>query len=306
MIMAQFQYFLILIILGVDVHLGTSQLKGLAADTIIDDDITNVIEARPQEKNNQIPQIVRHPNRSYQPQGLKGSEHLWSIFPCPPHEFACTEQTPWLDCIPESRRCDGIEDCWLDGSDESESLCTPPCSADMFVCADGLQCIPQSRKCDGGAECRDGSDESEALCIPPCSDDMFACADGLKCVEESFRCDGYNNCEDGSDESKSLCTPPCLNDMFACADGLKCITHYHQCDKRPDCEDGSDENSSNCPFLIVCSDNQFACADGSHCIPESWRCTGDDVFFNCEDGSDESDSLCTPPCSDDMFAWAFM
>ena len=107
MIMAQFRYFLILIILGVDVHLGTSQLKGLATDSIIDEDITNVIEARPQEKDSHIPQIFRHANRSYRLQGLKGSEHIWSPISCPPHQFACTTQTPWDACIPESKRCDG-------------------------------------------------------------------------------------------------------------------------------------------------------------------------------------------------------
>ena len=175
-------------------------------------------------------------NPSHQIQGLKGGGHLWSsqsqslaitpashqsrevadnFISCEPYNWPCVSG---FHCIPEWLICDGIANC-VDGSDESESLCTPPCPTDMFVCADGSQCVSMSRKCDGMAECKDGSDESEALCTPPCSVDMFACADGLKCIPKESICDiyGYHNCEDGSDESESLCNPPCSTEMFAWA-----------------------------------------------------------------------------------------
>ena len=57
-------------------------------------------------------------------------------------------------------------------------------------------------------------------------------------------------------------------------------------------------SASNSPS---CSSEQFACAHGLKCVPESFKCDRND---DCGDNSDEADSLCTPPCSIDMFTCA--
>ena len=317
-LLLKFQFALLLSNLRVGIHCGAVQLKHKTNDDFAEDYVTNtnIPDVRIQEEDPpvQIPRIVSHTNLSHQ-----SKEHLWPqrqslanlpvsqsrqdeepFIICSPHMWTCLDG--FNMCMPERLRCDGTNDC-LDGSDESESLCTPPCPTDMFVCADGSQCINSLRECDGVAQCKDSSDESEAFCSPPCSVDMFACADGSRCIPERWKCDPYeiHNCEDGSDQSESLCTPPCSNDMFACADGLRCIPHSRKCDRWPDCEDGSDESLSTCPFLSFCSDNEFACADGKKCVLESQVC---DVISHCEDNSDESQSICSPPCSNGLHTCA--
>ena len=75
-----------------------------------------------------------------------------------------------LQCVHQYFICNGKAQC-VDGSDESEALCSPPCSADMFACASGLKCVSKKVICDfaGYDHCGDNSDESESLCTPPCS-----------------------------------------------------------------------------------------------------------------------------------------
>merc|ERR1711963_1122847 len=127
------------------------------------DNITKIKIARAQGKDTriQIPQIARKTNLSHQIQGLKGGEHLWSshsqslashpsrddaehFTSCAPYYWPCADG---FICIPVIFRCDGKVDC-IDNSDESEALCTPPCSDDIFTCADGLKCIPNIWICD--------------------------------------------------------------------------------------------------------------------------------------------------------------
>ena len=68
---------------------------------------------------------------------------IWTIFGSPKYVRPIRIQ----QCISIYRKCDGGAEC-KDGSDESEALCTPPCSVDMFACADGLRCIPKGGICD--------------------------------------------------------------------------------------------------------------------------------------------------------------
>ena len=209
------------------IHLRALELKDVATDNLVSEDTSPKIStASLKEKYGtpESPRIAAKLALPHKAQLLWGKKDVWSsqtqtlgIIPehsnynaksslsCLPDQFACDGSR----CIPESFRCDLFPHC-QDGSDESQSLCTPPCSNDMFVCKDGLQCIPQSRMCDGGAECKDGSDDSEALCTPPCSVDMFRCADGLKCITKSKVCAGWQDggngdCYDNSNNWPSEC-----------------------------------------------------------------------------------------------------
>ena len=174
----KFQVAFMLSILRISAHLGEVQLKRVETESPAPENITNIKGARAQEKNSlvQIQQMDRHTNSSHEMQGLLDGRYLWSsheeslaIVPlshqyrqdadpfisCPSHYWGCDDG---FSCIPEAFRCNGNYDC-VDGSDESWSLCTPPCSTDMFVCDDGLQCVHQYFICNGKAQCVDGSDE---------------------------------------------------------------------------------------------------------------------------------------------------
>ena len=219
--MAQFcklQVAFMLIILRISGHVRAVQLKNMANDSLAHENITSR-GALAQEKDTlvRILPLANQTNPSYKKQVLKGGKHLWTshmqslaIIPMShqsrqdANNFISCDRFSWgcadgFQCIPQVWRCDAKADC-IDGSDESESLCTPPCSTDMFVCADGLQCVHKSAVCDGiTVNCEDGSDESEALCTPPCPVDMFACVDGLRCIFKIILCDevGYPHCGDG-------------------------------------------------------------------------------------------------------------
>ena len=112
------------------------------------------------------PDTARHLYPRHQMHELLGSEHHWSLqrqslamspvnhqsrqdhkhsVSCLSDEFACADG---FQCIADLYLCDGWEIC-EDGSDESESLCTRPCSVDMFACADALKCIPKRGICSG-------------------------------------------------------------------------------------------------------------------------------------------------------------
>ena len=170
-------------ILIVGFHLGSVQFKDVAHGSRANDYSSKIQADR--AKKNEFPLIMIPIRKSHQ---LMGNEHLWSSlsdsqtqtpsinpleshqsrhYPshslsCSPQEFACADG---LQCVPERWICDDYEDC-NDGSDESESLCTPPCLPEMFACADGSQCIPQLNVCDGNPNggCLDKSNNLPSQC----------------------------------------------------------------------------------------------------------------------------------------------
>ena len=133
--------------------------------------------------------------------------------------------------IPENYRCNEINDC-EDASDEAESLCSPPCSADMLSCADGLKCIPKSKLCDGYNSCKDDSHTIPSQCNN-CNDDrLFKCKiNGFDvCMNSEFKCDGAKHCDDSGDELLSEC-PNCVDVLskFTCRVGgrMVCLSKEH-------------------------------------------------------------------------------
>ena len=238
-------------------------------------------------------------------------------------------------CLHTDFICDRTQHC-MDGSDESESLCSPPCSTGMFACANGLQCIPRSALCNGFGNCGDLSHTRPFQCdncaadhlfkcqisgVDVClnarfkcdgfdhchdnvdekpDDDQFICDDGLGCFPLSYRCDAVHNCKDGSDESESLCTPPCPPDMFACSDGSKCIPRSKLCNGFGSCEDFSHSLPSHCDNCSA--DHLFKCQRHGDevCLDVRQKCDG---TIHCDDGDDEKPSECGG-CHSDLFACA--
>ena len=152
-LLLKFQFALLFNTFRVGIHCGAVQLKHKTNGDLVGDYVTNTnipnVPIQEEDPPVRIPPMVSHTNLSHQ-----SKEHLWpqrqsvASLPvsqsrqdeepfviCPPHSWTCLDGS-W--CIWESGQfCDGRNDCF-DGSDESESLCTPPCPTDMFVCADVL------------------------------------------------------------------------------------------------------------------------------------------------------------------------
>ena len=156
---------------------------------------------------------------------------LW-LGTCADDEYQCANG----NCVPESYRCDYINDC-EDNSDELGCVCNLDFE---FECLAG-GCVNASWVCDGEQDCLEGSDE---VYCPKCPEGSYQCANG-NCVPESYRCDYFNDCEDNSDEVDGCVCNPSYE--FECIIG-GCVNATWVCDGLPDCLDGSDEAEDLCEF----------------------------------------------------------
>ena len=151
---------------------------------------------------------------------------------CAEDEYTCADG---LTCVPESYRCDYINDCG-DNSDEVDGCVCDPVTD--FQCVIG-GCVNATWRCDGELDCYDGSDEFDCT---DCPEGAYQCANG-NCIPEIFQCDYFNDCEDNSDEvDDCVCD---LSNEFECTAG-GCINGTWVCDGESDCVDGSDEAEDLC------------------------------------------------------------
>merc|ERR1719427_1868889 len=201
---------------------------------------------------------------------------------CAENVFSCGDG----QCLPNSWKCDGTEDC---NNKVDEVNCTvvemAKCKVDsQSICDDGA-CILSSWWCDGDADCTDGSDEKEDCPAVECGADRFACANKVQCILAHWKCDGGEDCADGSDEEN--CEITCPVGQFQCEDKKLCIQPGWVCDHNIDCHDASDEK--NCTYTpLDCGRSEFSC-DNKNCVSMELFCNGDN---DCGDNSDEAEQIC--------------
>uniref|UniRef100_A0A672J473 EGF-like domain-containing protein n=1 Tax=Salarias fasciatus TaxID=181472 RepID=A0A672J473_SALFA len=200
---------------------------------------------------------------------------------CGANSFSCGNGK----CVPNSYRCDGVDDCH-DNSDEVNcGINNTTCSPSAFTCAN-QHCVPVRWRCDGHNDCFDNSDEANCPTQVPgtCPANQFSCANH-RCIPHTWRCDTDNDCGDGSDEAD--CCDTCHPGQFQCPDH-RCIDPNYVCDGDRDCVDGADEQGC----IYNCTVNEFKCSSGHQCINSYYRCDG---VFDCSDRSDERNCPTRPP-----------
>ncbi|XP_070564510.1 uncharacterized protein [Ptychodera flava] len=184
----------------------------------------------------------------------------YGSYVCGENQFKCSKGGTSGVCIPDERRCDGIEDC-NEGEDETNCGESSGRECDGFFC-DNNFCHPYTDKCNYLQDCRDGTDE-EGCKFRVCQEWEFTC-ENKKCIPKEMQCDWIDDCGDQSDE-KSCDYAPCAEDEFECTNG-ECIKSWKVCNNYNDCPDGSDEKQ-NCTSLL-CSDSNINCkfwADNGEC-----------------------------------------
>uniref|UniRef100_A0AAX7UFW3 EGF-like domain-containing protein n=1 Tax=Astatotilapia calliptera TaxID=8154 RepID=A0AAX7UFW3_ASTCA len=202
---------------------------------------------------------------------------------CGANSFSCGNGK----CIPNSYRCDGVDDCH-DNSDEVNcGINNTTCSPSAFTCAN-QRCVPAGWRCDGQNDCFDNSDEINCPTHVPgtCPANQFTCANH-RCIPHTWRCDTDNDCVDGSDEVDCHLGNTCHPGQFQCPDH-RCIDPNYVCDGDRDCVDGADEQGC----IYNCTMNEFKCSRGHQCINSYYRCDG---VFDCSDRSDEQNCPTRPP-----------
>ncbi|XP_056155204.1 MAM and LDL-receptor class A domain-containing protein 1 [Lampris incognitus] len=133
-----------------------------------------------------------------------------------------------FQCIPESWRCDGEQDC-ADLSDEEGCPdlvpgTLPPqdhCRDDEYQCLD-RRCLPSILRCDGVPDCPEGEDEHSCSLLQ-CELGELVCEGSTSCLPVHKRCDQSVDCLPfHSDESSCFECPP-----FYCLDHGSCFVERH-------------------------------------------------------------------------------
>ncbi|XP_048259163.1 low-density lipoprotein receptor-related protein 1-like isoform X13 [Haliotis rufescens] len=217
--------------------------------------------------------------------------------PCSPGSSRCRNIEK---CIPDTRLCDGFNDCG-DNSDEEQCQtidANKQCGTGQSMCSSIRKCVADSQRCDGHDDCGDNSDEDGCQSTDtnknPCGRGRSMCRSVRKCVADSQRCDGRDDCGDNSDEEncqteiEDANKNPCGGGRSMCRSVRKCVADSQRCDGRDDCGDNSDEE--NCQTEIEdtnknpCGRGRSMCRSVRKCVADSQRCDGRD---DCGDNSDE-------------------